>query len=715
MKKLCLFGLLTLLLLALLIPAAWAEVTTFGFNENRDRTTEGTAGVFWPAWKDDSGVSYSQPLILKGWGPYSGKTLVVAVTGNQVRGYVCVDSLITPDGTFVYQQNDALWNIPLTGSSATKSHPAFVEKPGGKYIYIGTDTPGYLHIIDITDFNHAVEAKYIDDYFSVDIVSAPLILNWRSHEVVVYTVGNNPSVHLAIDPLELAEPNIIEIKVAASGRTSSTPAPVLGGQGFVVGLDRGGGGARGEMRVYKLDDILGEANGVVYHVSSDSFFWDATQASVVSSFSVDGNNIYFGDQSSRVYGYDLDSGSRWYNNDHAGIFSNRSPALTANTVYFPATGNTGEAGKILSIDRDTHKTNWVTSFNTRAQTAPIVWIDQTGAGAMILAGTSGGDLALLNPYKSGENYSNIHIASPNGGSAYASGVSGELSAGENWLLGTTTSGVIAWQAIPMDLAVVSLDPGCPREEVGVFKAEPGARYTATAVVRGEPLPRSDYLDIPLAAYNEIGGTAYPAVLTDAVAELSRKGKYNNNYFTAMSRLDNERTLQFQWTAAAAGDQFLAFAVNLDYPAGAAQLTNIFPETTFDNNLLRIPIAVSGYDVKIDMAAEKSVYEALSGTIAARFRATVTRKDSIPGDIQAEVTISGGNGGPAAYIIDLAPGASQTIDYSFPGAPGNYTITGEAWPLGLADVFPSDNIARANTRINAGNAIPAGDRGIRVGL
>ena len=713
MRKLILLGLISALLALSSTPYAFAEVKTFGFNDNRTRTTEGTAGVFWPAWKDDSGVSYSQPLILKGWGAYSGKTVVVATTGNQVRGYICVDSVITPDGSFSYQQNDALWSIALTGSSETKSHPTFVEKSGKRYIYIGTDAPGYLHIIDLTDFDKAEEVKYIADYFSIDIVSAPLVLSWRGHEVVVYTVGNNPSVHLAIDPLELEEPNIIEIKVASGGRTSSTPAPVLGGQGFVVGLDRGGGIAKGEIQVYRLDDLLTEVNGVVFHRSSDAFFRDTILSSVVASFSVDGNTIYFGDQYSRVYGYDLDTGINWINSDNYGIFSNRSPALTANTVYFPATGNAGETGKILAIDRNTRTTNWVASFSSRAQTAPIVWMDPARSAAMVLAGTSGGDLALLDPYRAGNNYSNIHIASPTGGSAYASGVSGELSAGEDWLVGTTSSGVIAWQAIPMDLAVVALEPGCPVVE-GVYQAEAGVRYTATAVVRGDPLPRSDYLQLPLAAFNEIGGTAYPATLTDlAGGELDRAPWYQNNYFTSMSRLDNERTVQFQWTATPGG-QYLSVALNLDYPEAAAQLVNVFPEITFENNLLRVPIVVGGYDLKINMTVEKSEYQAVSGTVAVYCYGIITRKDRLPGAIQAEVTISGGDA-PAVYTLTLPPGGSQTLDYSFPGTPGNYTITGVVWPIGLDDLYPPDNRDQVDARIVNAPVTPRGDVGIRVGL
>ena len=713
MRRLFILSLIMAFLFSFALPA-FAEVTTFGFNDSRTRTTEGTAGVFWPAWKDDSGTSYSQPLILKGWGAYSGKIVVVSVNGNQVRGYVCVESVINSDGSDIFQQNNALWSIPLSGGSETKSHPTVVEKSGRKYIYIGTDLPGFIHIIDITDFNNAEEVKVIADYYSVDIVSAPLVLNWRGHEVVVYTVGNNPSVHLAIDPLELEEPNIIEIKVATSGRTSSTPGPVLGGQGFVVGLDRGGGSARGEIQVYKLDDVLAEDASGVYQQSSNAFYTDTTLSSVVASFSVDGNKIYFGDQYSRVYGYDLDSGVKWYNDENYGIFSNRSPALTANTVYFPATGNTGEAGKILSIDRSS-STNWATPFENRAQTAPIVWMDAAGGSAMVLVGTSGGDLALLDPYDSGRNYSNIHIASASGGSAYASGVSGELSAGENWLVGTTGSGVIAWQAIPMDLKVVSLDPGCPVEG-GVYAAEAGTRYTATAVVRGDPMPWDSYLDIPLAAYNEIGGVAYPATLTDVTAtELTRKVNYYNNYFTSMSRLDNERVVQFEWTATP-GSQVLTMAINTEYPEGAAQLVNVFPETTFDNNIMQVPITSGGYDVKIKLSPLSEAFNSYNGRPSnIRYSLEVTRKDGIPGNIDVDVTVRGAHS--VDNTITLAPGESHKFEYAFSAGAGTYTLQGEAWPIAVSDIYEPDNIDRLTIIVGAVEIpdLPTGDKDIRVGL
>ncbi|WP_207641019.1 hypothetical protein, partial [Desulfofalx alkaliphila] len=61
---------------------------------------------------------------------------------------------------------------------------------------------------------------------------------------------------------------------------------------------------------------------------------------------------------------------------------NRSPALTGNTVYFPAVGQPGQRGKILAIDRNTHQTNWTVQFDSRAMTAPAVAGQQTSYCSM---------------------------------------------------------------------------------------------------------------------------------------------------------------------------------------------------------------------------------------------------------------------------------------------------------------------------------------------
>ena len=509
------------------------------------------------------------------------------------------------------------------------------------------------------------------------------------------------------------EPNIIEVKIGASGRTSSTPGQVLGGQGFVVGLDRGSN-AQGEIQVYKLDDILDENENGVFLKSSNAFFTDSTPLSIISSFCTEGNKIFFGDMISRVYCYDLDTGEYWFNSDNSGIFSNRSPALTANTIYFPATGAAGEAGKVLAVNRATRKTNWVVPFETRAQTAPIVWRNATADAAAVLIGTSGGYLEILDAYNNGQKtQAPVSIADSGGGSAYASGVSGELAAGEDWLVATTTSGIRAWQARPFDLEVVSLDPGCPSAG-GVYRAEPGSRYTATAVVKAASMPFDELL-VTLGAFNEIGGVAYEAVLKGAGGiELNRRADIYANYSESMKRSSRtEVTVQFDWTAST-GEQFLTMAANTDYPGAAPQLRNLWPEITFDNNVLRVPIIVSGYDIKIAMSAEKSVYEAISGTVGVRCYAAITRKYSIPGVIQAKVTISGG-AGAGSYTVTLGPGGSETVNYSFPGAPKQYTITGEVWPVGFDDIFPSDNKDQINVRVNAGTVVPDVDRGTRVGL
>ena len=475
MRKVKVWALIMIFLLSF-SSSAWAkenprEVTTFGFDDERTRVTEGPEPVLWPAWKDESGTSYSQPLILKGWGQFEGKTLVVAVTGNQLRGYVCIDPNGKPDESG-FQQNDPLWSVQLKGTTETKSHPTLVNKDGKKYIYIGTDKDadtkaGHIQIIDITNFNQGVEVYKFWDQWSSDIVSAPLVLTWkgpeRDHEIVVYTAGNTAEVHLATDPMEGDKiSNNIQIKVASSGRTSSTPAPVFNGQGFVVGLDRGPS-ATSEFQIYRLNDILTEVNGKVELKDPDPAptIKMPTHSSIVASFSVSGEWIYFGDQWSRVYGYNVASGEYWFNEDNKGIFSNRSPAITGNTVFFPAVGYEGEKGKLLSVDRKGHHTNWTTSFDSRAQTAPMVWM-VPGFGAVVLEGTSQGFLASIDP-NNGEKKAAIPVLTSSGtGSSYGKGISGELSGAQSWVVGTTEKGVVAWYAQPMDLEVVSLDTGCPK-------------------------------------------------------------------------------------------------------------------------------------------------------------------------------------------------------------------------------------------------------------
>ncbi|SHF17322.1 hypothetical protein SAMN02745133_02002 [Desulforamulus putei DSM 12395] len=711
--------LLVMLFLFSLCSAAYAEVTTFGFNDHRTRVAEGTEPVLWPAWKDDSGTSYSQPLILKGWGQFEGQTLVVAVTGNQLRGYVCKEPTGKIDESG-FQQNSPLWSIPLMGDRETKSHPTLIKKDDGKrYIYIGTDKhegkTGYLHIIDITDFTQAKKVYEFQDQWSSDIVSAPLVLKWRGHEVVVYTAGNTAEVHLATDPMDKTKANNIRIKVADSGRTSSSPAPVLNGQGFVVGLDRGPNG-KGEFKIYRLDDILQEVNGKVELKSPIAYKTVTTHSSIVASFSVDGDWLYFGDQWSRVYGYNVKTMEGWINSDNYGTFSNRSPALTKNTVYFPAVGMPGQKGKLLSVDRNTHNTNWAVQFDSRAQTAPMVWL-VPGIGARVLEGTGQGWLASIDPY-TGVKASAVPAVQTEGGSSYGTGISGELSGSENWVVVTTEKGVKAWYAQPLDIEVVSLDPGCPKNAQG-YIVKPGEKYKATAKIKANKLIIPG-LPVPVGAFNELGTAAYKAVLKDQNGnELPRlsqiNAQLNDDQYLVFNNQGEEITVTFEWTGAEKGTQHIAVGANLDYPTASPQLKNLWPETTLENNLKRVPIVINGYDAIAKIYPLKTEYIIFDPTVLVENTIITGRDDENPGTIPVRLTITGA-GGTKTYNLNIGPKDYKKFPYNFTAGPGTYKIRAEAWPPNgeWTDIRPENNIAEVTIIVKRGK-VPKGESGIGVGL
>lgn len=726
--------LLVMLLLFSLCSAAYAEVTTFGFNDQRTRVTEGTEPVLWPAWKDDSGTSYSQPLILKGWGQFEGQTLVVAVTGNQLRGYVCKE----PNGKIDesgFQQNTPLWSIDLAGDKETKSHPTLIKKDDGKrYVYIGTDKhkgkAGYLHIIDVTDFAKAEAVYGFEDQWSSDIVSAPLVLNWRGHEVVVYTAGNTAEVHLAVDPVDpdKTKRGNYFIKVSDSGRTSSSPAPVFNGQGFVVGLDRGPSG-KGEFQIYRLDDILQEVNGKVELKSSKAYKAVTTYSSIVASFSVDGDWIYFGDQWSRVYGYNIKTDESWFNDDNKGIFSNRSPALTKNTVYFPAVGRPGQKGKLLSVDRNTHNTNWTTSFDDRAQTAPAVRIIPSIGSAAILEGVGNGYLAIIDA-KDGTKQYTLRIAPESNDEVYATGITGEISVYDNWVVVTTEKGVKAWYAQPLDIEVTSLDPGCPKNAQG-YIVKPGEKYTATAKIKANKLPKRlvpGGLLVPVGAFNEMGNAAYKAVLKDQNGnELPRfpqiipwfDNRYLvvNNQYLIFNNQGEEITVTFEWTGAEKGPQHIAVGANLDYPTASPQMKNLCPETTLKNNLKRVPIAINGYDAMAKIRPLKTEYIIFDPTVSVENTIIIGRNDENPGTIPVRLTITGA-GGTKTYNLNIGPKGEKykRVPYNFTAGPGTYKIRAEAWPPNgeWTDISPENNVAEVTITVKRGN-VPKGDSDIRVGL
>ena len=672
------------------------DVTTFGFNDNRTRVGEGTVPVLWAAWEDNCGVSYSQPLILKGWGPYSGQTVAVVAAGKELRGYVMKE----PDFTNNFQPNPPIWKVPLYGDKATKSHPTLVEKDGKKYVYIGTERSGnksYIEAIDITDFNNARKVFSFEDLRASDIVSAPLVLNWRGHEVVVYTAGNTAEVRLATDMLDPIRANNLYINLG-SGRTSSSPAPILNGQGFAVGLDQGQ--SRGELRLYRLDDILAEENGKVVLKSQNSFDSMVLPSGLVASFAVDGDWIYFGDSQSRVYGHNVRTGTGWVNTDNRGIFSNRSPALTQNTVYFPAVGRQGERGKLLAIDRNTHKTNWAVPFDSRAMTAPAVWRIPSTGGALVFEGLGNGWLSAINPF-TGAKHIEFPIASADNAENYGSGVTGEISLAYDWMVVTTQDGVKAWKSVPFNLVAVELTSGiAPGSHI-----EKGKTYSGTFKVKNEhPALGANFIPIGVYVNNKLVGS-----LVDENGTELPKGIYRGKecFFINLPP-GQEATIYYTWTAPDKKVELVG-AINVEPSASK------YPETTYEDNKITLNLTPAAYDIAVRIIPLKTNWVIQGNSTEVRSTVTVRRKDNFPGTLPVRVTING-PGGPKVHTLNLAPRESRQFSYNFNAAPGTYTISSEAWPTdnSWTDVHPPDNRHRVTITVQRMN-LPETDRSIRIGL
>lgn len=574
MKKLITALMVVFLLLQIgtAFAASSNEVKTFGFTDERNRDASVNGTVMYPTWYHKGGTSYSQPLILSGgrWG-MQDKTMVVSVEGNNLNGYIVPASPGDGDTPPDFKEINPAWTVKLDGNTPTKSHPTYAEIDGKKYIFIGTYS-NYLDIIDITDFSHVSQDKLksILNPNATDVTSAPLVTNWNDHNIVVGTGGNSGQVFIIADPLS-SNYSYISINVG-TGRTSSSPAPVPGG--FAVGLD--GGPNYGEMQVYYYDDILDISNDRVIKKSSVARIDKVLPSGLVSSFSVDGNMLYFGDCQSRVYAFNTSTGTfTWGNRDNAGVFSNRSPALTPTMMYFPAVGSQNQQGKVLAINRSTGATEWALPMADpytgvdlgRAQTAPILLRAADAVG--MLEGTSSGNLAIIDP-SSGKTVYTFSIAAKTGDNTYANGVTGEISAAGDCAVTSTEQGIVIWQLVntELDLAVTSLDLGVPPGQ----KAEPGQEYTGTVVF--ENLSVKAKMEKPAAV--EVTHNGYAAVITDDTGKMVKELNLASG---------EKKTLYFKWHGPTdAKESVITATINLPPDED-------LPEMKLENNSMSVKILV----------------------------------------------------------------------------------------------------------------------------
>jgi len=701
--------------------ASFTPVKEFGYDWLRNRNSSVAGEKFTPVWKHESGVNFSQPLILPGddWGgEYSGKKLVVTVEGNTLHGYVDDDNDLISESDGKTPTKKDLWSVQLSGYTA--SHPTYVKHSDGrKFIYIGTYTPNF-DTVEITNFKNVNQSNwvYFDTQYSTDITSAPLVINWKGHEIVVCTSGNSGKVFLLCDIFDNNKRIAFCINVGA-GRTSSSPAPVWLNEGdktgFAVGLD-GGFGVYGELRLYYFEDILGEdGNGQIITTSFDAAVAKSLPSGLAASFSVafDDNGdeiLVFGDTQSRVYKYNVKNGVKSTIDTYAGTFSNRSPAMTTNTIYFPATGYApdNEGGKLLAYNRFTGESAWeydftenkpqyIDLFNHKedanpgdsviAQTAPVVMASP--AGTDVIEGTSNGYIVLLDA-TTGKFKKSYKVTDwLNDGNTYALGVSGELSAVDNLMAVGTQFGTMALRiGVPGNLKVTSLDTGVPDGQ----KAKPGAEYTATVVFENEDVA-THYVRVPLGLFHD----DYLATLYDETGQPLEKvstpdGDYFVSDFGKKGDPNAVRTFTAKWHPSGAAKDSLTACVNY------RKVPKVIDETTYEDNVITREVSVKSldYDIKVLITPGMNPWSTTDKPADMWATVEVCRKDSSPEALPIKLTIDGA-GGTIVKEFTLAQGSCYTYEYHITtSVPGNYNIEAQAWPSdgSWEDIYPPDNTASA---------------------
>lgn len=242
-----------------------------------------------------------------------------------------------------------------------------------------------------------------------------------------------------------------------------------------------------------------------------------------------------------------------------------------------------------------------------------------------------------------------------------------------------------------NLVAVSIETGIPAGQMATI----GQRYTGTITFRNES---NEALTAPVGVWHN----GYPLKLKDVSGiEFASPGAIT---FGQKGTPEATKTFTFEY-GPVVGSMLLG-AVN-----HAPTEVTVLGESNINDNVVEAAIPVLGYDIKIAITGQ-TAYKSVSKTIGVKPELRITRKDSIPGNIQAKLTVTGGPG--QNNTVTLAPGQTKEIEYSFPAAPGTYTIKVETWPVGLTDIYTPDNTAQITIVVTKGDQ-PPNDREIRTGL
>ena len=246
--------------------------------------------------------------------------------------------------------------------------------------------------------------------------------------------------------------------------------------------------------------------------------------------------------------------------------------------------------------------------------------------------------------------------------------------------------------IEKNLVAVSIETGIPEGETPTV----GQRYTGTVTFRNDS---EEALTAPVGVWHN----GYALNLTDPAGSAFLSP--GSIAFGAKGTPEATKSFTFDY-GPVVGSSLLG-AVN-----HAPTAVDIPGETNQEDNVVEATIPVSGYDIKIALSGQTH-YQCISDTIAVGQKLKITRKDNIPGNIKATVK---GTGGPYPFssTIELASGASKEQEYSFPAAPGTYSIQAETWPVGLEDIYPVDNKAQVKIVVTR-SELPDYDKNVRSNL
>ncbi|MCL6612765.1 MAG: hypothetical protein K6T66_14610 [Peptococcaceae bacterium] len=257
---------------------------------------------------------------------------------------------------------------------------------------------------------------------------------------------------------------------------------------------------------------------------------------------------------------------------------------------------------------------------------------------------------------------------------------------------------IRWDVLP-NFIVKSIDPGTD-------KARPGETYTGKVVLKA--VPDGSFVTDPVTyqlfdTMNEELKLARNHVVPFGIAVNGQFVPLNGfqpveglsniyQYRVPAGTKENVLEVPFQWTAAGG---------NITIAAGVNESVRVLPRDTWGymdwseitniDNTKAVEVALEGqYDVKVQIIPDKPKYTAFdSDSTMVSFKAVVTRKDDTPGTIKVRAAVST----PVkTYTLqpELGPGESVEYPMAFRGGTGCHTVEGDAWPDGLADIYPGDN-------------------------